>query len=126
MLSLKLKGKWSIRQRQGFHSNSDGIIYPLPLLRKLSIGINLSLIFILPTGEKVKGLSRSPFLVINAKGGESIKPKVKRQHHHFKIFKLKEEINWYNFIWYLFQKERIISKTLLKAKGKISSGGALI
>jgi hypothetical protein len=31
--------------------------------------------------------------VINAKGGESIKPKAKGPHHHFKIFKkIKEEI----------------------------------
>jgi hypothetical protein len=34
----------------------------------------------------VKGLSSSPFLAINAKGGESINPKAKGQHHHFKIF----------------------------------------
>jgi hypothetical protein len=32
MFSLKLKGKWSIRPRQGIHSNSNGIIYPLPIL----------------------------------------------------------------------------------------------
>jgi hypothetical protein len=32
ILSLRLKGKWSIRQRQGIHSNSDGIIYPFPVL----------------------------------------------------------------------------------------------
>jgi hypothetical protein len=52
-------------------------------------------------GEKVlcstegefKGLSSSPFLAINAKGGESIKPKAKGPHHHFNFFqKLKEEI----------------------------------
>ena len=36
MISLRLKGKWSIQQRQGFHSNSDGIIYPLSLLLQLS------------------------------------------------------------------------------------------
>jgi hypothetical protein len=61
-----------------------------------------SRIFILPMEEKVldstggefKGLSSSSFLAINAKGGESIKPKAKEPHHHFKIFnkKLKEEI----------------------------------
>jgi hypothetical protein len=28
-------------------------------------------------GEKIKGLSKSPFLVMNAKGGESISPKQK-------------------------------------------------
>jgi hypothetical protein len=83
MISLRLKGKWSIRQRQGFHSNSDGIIYPLSLLRKLSIGINLSLILILPTGEKVKRALKFSILVIHAKGGESIKLKAKGPHHHF-------------------------------------------
>jgi hypothetical protein len=36
--------------------------------------------------RKNKGLSSSPFLAINAKGGESIKPKAKGpHHHHFKI-----------------------------------------
>jgi hypothetical protein len=33
-------------------------------------------------GEKSKGLQRSLFLAINAKGGENIKPKAKRPHHH--------------------------------------------
>jgi hypothetical protein len=38
-------------------------------------------------GEKnAKGLSSSPFLALNAKEGERIKPKAKRpHHHHFKI-----------------------------------------
>jgi hypothetical protein len=39
-------------------------------------------------GESIKGLSKSPFLAINAKGGESIKPKAKGpHHHHFKKFR---------------------------------------
>jgi hypothetical protein len=95
MISLKFKGKWSIRQRQGFHSNCDGTIYPLPILRKLSIGINLHSYFFYqwgrkysaPKGENCIGLSSSPFLAINAKRGESIKPKAKGPHHHFKVFK---------------------------------------
>jgi hypothetical protein len=34
-------------------------------------------------GEKMlKGSQSSPFLAINAKGGESIKPKAKGPHHH--------------------------------------------
>jgi hypothetical protein len=90
MISLRLKGKWSIRQRKGFHSNSDSIIYPLSLLRKLSIGITLHSYFFYQWGENirphkwriVKGLSSFPFLAINAKGGESIKPKAKGPHHH--------------------------------------------
>jgi hypothetical protein len=39
-------------------------------------------------GENARGLSSSPFLAINAKGGESIKPKAKGPHRHFlKILK---------------------------------------
>jgi hypothetical protein len=41
-----------------------------------------------------KGLSSSPFLALNAKGGESIKPKAKGPHHHFKIFE-NVYLNWY-------------------------------
>jgi hypothetical protein len=54
--------------------------------------------------------------VINGKGGERIKPKAKGPHHH--ILKI--------FIWYLFQKGNHLKKHILKAKGRISSGGAFI
>jgi hypothetical protein len=37
-------------------------------------------------GENSKGLSSSLFLVINAKGGESIKPKEKDRNTNFKNF----------------------------------------
>jgi hypothetical protein len=86
MLSLILKGKWSIRQRQGFHSNSDGIIYPLPLLRKTLNWYDPHSYFFYQWGRKYQGLSSSPFLAINTKGEESIKPKAKGPHHHFKFF----------------------------------------
>jgi hypothetical protein len=57
----------------------------------LSIGMTLDSYFLYQWGEsirrKYKGLSSSSFLVIHAKGGESIKPKAKGpHHHHFKIF----------------------------------------
>jgi hypothetical protein len=94
MLSLKLKGKWSIRQRQGFHSNSDGIIYPLSLLQKLPMGESGRP----QKGRIVKGLSSSPFLAINAKGGESIKPKAKGPHHHCNFFSKTKGRNYFN--WY--------------------------
>jgi hypothetical protein len=43
----------------------------------------------------------SPFLAINAKGGESIKPKAKGPHHHL-IFKLCfENFYWYISNWYV-------------------------
>jgi hypothetical protein len=52
---------------------------------KISIGVTPSLIFSFTKGEEVrpqkggefKGLLSSSFLAINAKGGESIKPKAK-------------------------------------------------
>jgi hypothetical protein len=70
-----LKGKWSTRRRQCFHST-------LPvsfILRRRSTPLfdwyNLSLIFTYTNGgESKKGSQKSPFLAINAKGGESISP----------------------------------------------------
>jgi hypothetical protein len=123
MPSLRLKGKWSIRQRQGFNSNSDGIIYPLSILQKLSIGITLKSYLFYHLGERirpqrgrvVKGSQRSPFLAINAKGGESIKAQSKRTAPpappylkktkgsiYFKLvseFISKSIFNWY-LIWF--------------------------
>jgi hypothetical protein len=71
--------------------NSDGIIYPLSLLMQLSIGITFHSYLFHHLGESIKpqrerkckrALKFSVF-VINAKGGESIKPKEKGPHHHF-------------------------------------------
>ena len=51
-------------------------------------------------GENAKGLSSSPFLAINAKGGESIKPKAKGPHHHLilncvsKFFEIMVEVSF--------------------------------
>jgi hypothetical protein len=91
----------------------------------------------------VKGLSKSLFLAINAKGGESIKPKAKGPHHHL-ILKLCFEFvcyisNWHpsdivlNFNWddYFqlvfskidFQK---LGKTLLKTKRRILFRGNFV
>jgi hypothetical protein len=44
-------------------------------------------------GENKRGLSSSPFLALNAKGGENIKPKAKEPHHHFKNIQ-NEFFNW--------------------------------
>jgi hypothetical protein len=88
MFSLEMKGKWSIRQRQSFHSNFDGIIYPLPLLIKISIGMNFHSHPLITKGENLKAFQVSSFLAINAKGGESNRPKAKGPHHHFQILKL--------------------------------------
>jgi hypothetical protein len=64
-------------------------------------------------GEKVKGLSKSPFLAINAKGGESISPKQKdRTTTHFKKIRNKvfQSVSCYLFQigmifnWYMYSK----------------------
>jgi hypothetical protein len=41
-------------------------------------------------GGNTKGLSSSRFLALNAKGEESIEPKAKGPHHHFK--KIQNEV----------------------------------
>jgi hypothetical protein len=64
MLSLRLKGKWSTRQRQGFHYDSVGIIFPLLY--------SCIYIHILYKASKV-----SLFLALNAKGKEINRPKQK-------------------------------------------------
>jgi hypothetical protein len=80
MLSHRLKGKWSLRQRQGFHS--IGIIYPSLSLRiTLHFGkIFTHIHYSYHWGESKRAhisLTKYPFLAIHAKGGESISPKQK-------------------------------------------------
>jgi hypothetical protein len=60
----------------------------------------------------VKGLSTPPFLAINAKGGENIKPKAKGPHHqfqkkdrttNFKTFRNEDLFVFHNYLflnWY--------------------------
>jgi hypothetical protein len=77
MISLRLKGKWSIWQRQGFYSNSDGITYPLPLLVYLSIGITFHSYFF-TNGEKVlEGSQSLCFWRIMPKEEKILSPKQK-------------------------------------------------
>jgi hypothetical protein len=58
-------------------------------------------------GEKIQGLSKSPLFAINAKGGESIKPKAKGPHHHLilncvsKILIGIFQIGMFIFNWYI-------------------------
>jgi hypothetical protein len=96
VLSLRLKGKWSIRQRHRFHSTPSVLSI---LCRYFAISqnwSNLSLIFTCTNGgESKEGSPKSSFFAINAKGGESNKPKAKGLHHHLsKIF------SWYISNWY--------------------------
>jgi hypothetical protein len=89
MLSRRLKGKWSLRQRQGFHSTLSVLF----TLRRHSTPLfdwyNLHSYLLVPMGEKrIKGSQKTPFLVINAKGGEILSPKQKdRTTTNVKIFK---------------------------------------
>jgi hypothetical protein len=54
--------------------------------------------------RKCKWLSSSPFLAINAKGGERIKPKAKGpHHHHFKISQMNISIGIWNSLKMDFQ-----------------------
>jgi hypothetical protein len=64
------------------------------------MGIILHSYLLVPMGEKVKWLSKSPLLAINAKGGESIKPKAKEPHHHL-ILNYVSNFFWYISNWYV-------------------------
>jgi hypothetical protein len=79
-------------------------------------------------GEKViKGLSKSPFLAINAKGGESIKPKAKGPHHHLILIMFRKFLNWYLIDIFKGRFSKLVSiKTLLKTKRRISFRGSFI
>jgi hypothetical protein len=73
-----------MKTRLPFHST--GIFYPSSLLRTPN-WYNLSLIFTCTNGgENLKGLTKSPFLTINARGGESISPKQKDRTTTFRKF----------------------------------------
>jgi hypothetical protein len=83
----------SVKTRLPLHSID--IIYPSPSLRTT---LHFGIIFTLITHtieEKVQGLTKSPFLAINAKGGESISPKQKdRTTTNLNFFEIKD-FNWY-------------------------------
>jgi hypothetical protein len=80
--------------------NSIGIIYPLPVFHHLSNWYNPSLLFTCTNEEKVsKGLTKSSFLAINAKGGESISPKQKDCTTIFRNFL----IDMFIFNWHIFK-----------------------
>jgi hypothetical protein len=107
VLSLRLKGKWSIRQRHRFHSTSS--YYPsLPVFRiVLHIGIIFTHVYLFPIGEKVKkGLyftHKYPFLVIHAKGGESISLKQK----------VRTTTNLKNVVFQIWVKKRFFNQYLI-------------
>jgi hypothetical protein len=79
-----LKGNWSLRRRQSFHS----VTHPSSLLRvtlhlwerkqkDFVFGIILTHLFMTKGEERTSRALMTPFLAIHAKGGESISPKQK-------------------------------------------------
>jgi hypothetical protein len=100
MISHRLKGKWSFWAKTRLPLHSIGIIYPSPSLRiALHFGIIFTHIYLYHWGESKRAL-KTPFLVINAKGGESISPKQKdRTTMPISIFFQNKGFNVFN--WYL-------------------------
>jgi hypothetical protein len=86
MLSRRLKGKWSLRRRQGFHSALPVSFTLAVTLHHSHIGIIFTHISFTNEGESNKGSQMSPFLAINAKGGEILSPKQKDRITNFKNF----------------------------------------
>jgi hypothetical protein len=88
MLSRRLKGKWSLWRRQGFHSTLSVSFTLRHHSTSLQIGIIFTHIYLYHLGESKKGSQKTLFLAINAKGGENISPKQKdRTTTNFKTFK---------------------------------------
>jgi hypothetical protein len=123
------KGKWSTRRRQGFHSTLPVSFILCRYSHRSSNWYNLSLMFTYTNGGESWGLSKSPFLAINANGGESISPKQKGPHHCtttfrkilIDIFQIGMIFNWYIFKTSISIDFQLISiKILLKAKRRIS------
>jgi hypothetical protein len=62
--------------------------------------------------RKFIGLSKSPFLAINAKGGENIKPKAKGpQNHNFKKIWNEVLIDIFHIIIYVMTNFSIVSNS---------------
>ena len=148
MSSHRLKGKWSLRRRQGFHSTPSYYLSFAVTPHRSPLWYNPSLIYYLPKGEKVwlRALM-TLFLAIHAKGGESISPKQKDRTTTpiLKSFKYCFQLVlylWYFKNWYLlkfFFLQEILSqlvskifdllsiwKTLLNTKRRISLWGSFV
>jgi hypothetical protein len=142
-----LKGKWSLRRQQRLPLHPNGTIYPSSSLHNTPNWYNLHSYLLVPMGrESNKGLSQSLFLAINAKGGESIKPKAKGPHHHLILNCVSKIFNWYISNWYVYfqlvylkidfqnwhlnyeytSNWYLLLKTLLKTKRRISFRGSFV
>jgi hypothetical protein len=77
-LVLNWKGNGVFGKDKASTPNSDGIIYPLSLFLHTLNWYNLSLIFLLPMGEKVfKGSQSLRFLQLMPKGEKVLSPNLK-------------------------------------------------
>jgi hypothetical protein len=106
MLSHRLKGKWSPRRRQGFHSTPSNYSSFTVTPHRSPIWYNLHSYIIYQRGRKFVrayiSLISICFLAIHAKGGESISPKQKdRTTTNFKnvVFQICIKRRFFN--WYL-------------------------
>jgi hypothetical protein len=137
MLSHRLKGKWSPRRRQGFHSTTWNYSSFVVTPHRSPIWYNLHSYIICQRGRKFeKGLyftHKYPFW--RAKGGESISPKQKdRTTTNFKICSfsicIKEVFQLVSYFLYNFKLvwplSKFISKTLLNTKRRISLRGSFV
>jgi hypothetical protein len=122
MLSPRLKGKWSHRRRQGFHSTPSNYSSFIVTPHRSPIWYNLHSYIVCQRGrESNEGLifhSKYPFLAIHAKGGQSISPKQKDRtttpisNFSKQVFKC--------FSIGIFENSISIDKTLLNTKRRIS------
>jgi hypothetical protein len=134
LLNHRLKGKWSTRQRRRFHLTPSVLLTLCLYSTSLSNWYNLHSYYLHQWGES-KGLTKSPFLAIYAKGGESISPKQKdHTTTNFKIFEIKFSIGIFQISIPLEIISQLVSifqidiylKTLLKAKRRISFRGSIV
>ena len=70
LLSHRLKGKWSLRRRQGFHSTPSNYSSFAVAPHRSPLWYNLHSYYSYHWAESKNGSQTTPFLVINAKGGE--------------------------------------------------------
>jgi hypothetical protein len=137
-ISLRLKGKWSTRQRQSFHSTLS-VLFTLCRYSTISpIGIIFHLYLFYQWGWKDKnGSQTSLFLAINAKGGEILSPKQKDRTTNFKNFKNDDLCLSFQLVWYfqmvylkdgiskLVSKYKFQLKPSWRLRGEFYSGGVL-
>jgi hypothetical protein len=134
MLSHRIEREMEYLAKTTLPLNSIGIIHFAGIPPSLHIGIIFhSYIVCQREREFTKGLifhSKYSFLVINAKGGESISPKQK-EHTNFKIFRNKFKfLNIFSIgifeISIPLRNSISIGKTLLNTKRRISLRGSFV